>query len=117
MRVLGVLTRMFAVRTWGVPLGVGLSLLAAAPVVADVLNDPEPPRAKRKHDIELVVHVRNALRQDRELSLLRLRVSVREGVAYLEGEVSSEEQLRKAVERVAKVQGIYEVKTDRVVVV
>jgi hypothetical protein len=108
--------RAFALRAWGLPLVV-VALAAAAPA-AEVPKEPEPPpRLKPSRDLQISVRVRDALRQDRDLSLLRLRVNVRQGVAYLEGEVSSAEQLRAAVQRVEKVPGIFAVRAERVAVV
>jgi hypothetical protein len=92
--------------------------LAAAAPAAEVPKEPEsPPRLKPSRDLQTSVRVRDALRQDRELSLLRLRVNVRQGVAYLDGEVSSDSQLQAAIQRVEKVPGIFAVRAERVVVV
>jgi osmotically-inducible protein OsmY len=68
-------------------------------------------------DIKLATKARAALSADKQLSLLRLFITVKDRVAILEGEVTSEEQLREAAKRVEKVTGIAEVRTGLVRVV
>jgi osmotically-inducible protein OsmY len=68
-------------------------------------------------DIKLATKARAALSEDKQLSLLRLFIMVKDRVAILEGEVTSEEQLRAAAKRVEKVTGIAEVRTGLVRVV
>ena len=69
-------------------------------------------------DLELAAEgPRCNLKEDKQLSLLKLRVAVKERVAILGGEIESEEQLREAAQRVEKVPGIAEVRLGLVKVV
>jgi hyperosmotically inducible protein len=68
-------------------------------------------------DIKLSKKVRDALKEDPQLSLLKLRVTVKDRVAILEGSVTTEDQLREAAKRVEKLSGIAEVRTGLVKVV
>jgi hypothetical protein len=101
-----------------------LSVVSVAAVVGSAggfepAKSPEanPIRKDTFRDIKLATKVRTALSEDRQLSLLRLFVTVKDRVAVLEGEVGSEEQLREAAKRVEKVAGIAEVRTGLVRVV
>src|SRR5260370_25132300 len=67
--------------------------------------------------MKLSKKVRDALKEDPPLSLLKLRVTVKDRVVILEGSVTSEDQLREAAKRVAKLTGIAEVRTVLVKVV
>src|SRR5437588_3217752 len=79
--------------------------------------ETEPFRKDAFRDIQLARKVRDALKEDKQLDLLRLFVTVKDRVAILEGEVVSEEQLRTAAKRVEKVVGIKEVRIALVRVV
>jgi hypothetical protein len=81
-------------------------------------SDPAPPAGRDPYrDIKLSKKVRDALKEDPQLSLLKLRVTVKDRVAILEGSVTSEDQLREAAKRVEKISGIAEVRTGLVRVV
>ena len=101
-----------------------LLALASLPVVgstssAEATKPTDPPFARKDafRDIQLAKKVRDALREDKQLSLLKLFIVVKDRVAILEGEVASADQLREATKRVEKVPGITEVRISLVKVV
>jgi hypothetical protein len=81
------------------------------------LGEVPPIRIDSFRDFQLVQKVRDVLREDTQLALMKLFVRVKDRVAILEGEVATEAQLREAVKRIETVSGIAVVRTDLVRVV
>jgi hypothetical protein len=76
---------------------------------------PQPAGAEggpAVRDVQLAMHARRALRADEQLGPLNLSVQVRYGVATVWGPVPSKGLAERASRVLAKVQGIYEVRSE-----
>src|SRR5262245_36029087 len=84
-----------------------LVLLVTATALARPGDSPVDLR-----DVEITLHVRQALMQDRELGPLNLGVSVLYNQATLWGGVPNRELADRALRIVEDVRGVYQVKDD-----
>ncbi len=92
-------------------------LLLAPSLVGLAFGADMPVRREPRLDMQLAAKVRKALKEDKQLDLLKLRITVQDRIVTLEGNVVSEQQLRAAAGRVEKVPGVAEVRTTLVKVV
>ena len=88
----------------------GAFLLAAA--LARGLPPPPTASHDQARDLQVMVHVRRALKEDPALAELNIGVRVRDGVATLWGPVPSEDVIPKARKVLESVRGVLGVASD-----
>jgi hypothetical protein len=93
-------------------------LLGAGAVAAEEPVRPPAPRPAvgSLRDLQLTVQARGALGKDDELGKANIQIIVRDGNALLCGRVPSQELIDRAVKIVGCVAGIFEVKSELIVV-
>jgi osmotically-inducible protein OsmY len=92
-------------------------LLGVAAIPAEEPHLPPPrPAVGAARDLELTVHARRALGRDVELGMANIQVIVRDGNALLCGRLPSKELIDRAVKTVSRVPGIFEVRSELIVV-
>src|SRR5215831_6999245 len=102
----------------GLRLGQLVAVVISALLLASLMGAADgPPVAKLHdpHDIHAALRCRRAAGQDTELARYAVCVTVRQGVATLWGRLPDERLVRRAVEIVQRVPGVFQVRSEVVV--
>jgi osmotically-inducible protein OsmY len=95
----------------------GTALLSALAAAEGDKSSPQPQDATPSlRDVEATIRAREALGKDPELAPLNLGVKVRKGEATLWGPIPSEALIRRAVQVLDNVRGVYKVHSELTVV-